>query len=245
MITRIKKLNLIGWLLIIILCLLAVGPVQSQTPEIGITLTWSTDTYAPPGYSGKALPARGSVIETVANIDSRTINPEELDYQWFLNHRLQKAASGPGKQVFKFNIGNVINREHSVKAEIRNIQGELLASSAYLSIEVRQPEIIFEAETTRLESIDLTQRYLVSAEQEVNFRAIPYFFNIDQIEELNFDWQIDEKKATQLDQENGSLFSLKVGQIAESIEKKISLWVKNKNNPLQQSQAKAIVVFAP
>lgn len=240
-----KKTSLIYYFLLVIFCLVSLNSAQSQNSEIGVTLTWSTDTYTPPSYLGKPLPVRGSIIETVANIDSQTIDPEELNYQWFLDHRLQEATSGLGKQAFKFNIGDIINREHSVKVEIRNRQGELLGSSAYLSIEAQKPEIVFKAEATRLESVDLKQRYLVSAEQEVNFIAIPYFFNIDRIEELDFDWRIDEKKATQLGQNNYNLLRLKVGQIAESIEKKISLWVKNKNNLLQQSQAKAIVIFAP
>ena len=73
-----KKQNLISYLpfLIFVFCFLWFFPVQSQTSEINITLTWSTDAYVPLDYPGKALPTKGSIIEVAANIDSREVNPQ-------------------------------------------------------------------------------------------------------------------------------------------------------------------------
>ena len=84
------ELILMLGLLFIVYCLLFIAPVQSQTSEINITLTWSTDTYVPFDYPGKALPTRGSVIEVAVNIDSQEINPQELIYQWFLDDNMNR-----------------------------------------------------------------------------------------------------------------------------------------------------------
>jgi len=65
-----KKQSLISCMsfLIFVFCFLWFFPVQSQTSEINITLTWSADTYVPLDYPGKALPTRGSNIEVVATL---------------------------------------------------------------------------------------------------------------------------------------------------------------------------------
>jgi len=91
-----KKQSLISCLLflVFVFCFLWFLPVQSQTPQINITLTWSTNTYIPLDYPGKALPVKGSVIEVAANIDSQEVNPQELNYRWFLNKHLQTEQSG-------------------------------------------------------------------------------------------------------------------------------------------------------
>ena len=53
-------------------CFLLFIPAQGQASQTEITLTWSTNTYTPPGYPGKALPARGSAVEVAANIFSQS-----------------------------------------------------------------------------------------------------------------------------------------------------------------------------
>ncbi len=82
-------LSFIICLLFAVYCSLFIVPVQSQTPQIEITLTWSTNTYVPLDYPGKALPSRGSTVEITANIDSPGINPQELIYNWFINDIIQ------------------------------------------------------------------------------------------------------------------------------------------------------------
>ena len=231
-----KKQSLISCipLLILIICLLLFSPVQSQTPEIGITLTWSTDTYVPLDYSGKALPSRGSIIEIVANIDSPEINSQELVYNWFLDNIIQKADSGQGKQSFKFNIGERTTQKRLIKVEIKNTAGTLIGSSAYLSLKACQPEIVLEA-----------KKYQISANQEVKFTAQPYFFNIRDINELNYDWSLAGKAASQISSDKPNVFILKVGQIAQSIKQDLAVWVKNKNNPLQRAQTTVEITLNP
>src|SRR4030042_3470899 len=92
-----KKINKKEYfLLLIFFGLLMFTAAQSQT--LNITLTWSANTYVPPGYQGRALPARGSAVEIAATVESSGTKPELLSYQWIVNGLIQETGSGIGKQ---------------------------------------------------------------------------------------------------------------------------------------------------
>lgn len=241
--TKIKKINY--GLLFIVFCLLFFVPAQSQTPKISVSLTWSTDTYIPLDYPAKALASRGSIIEVAANINSPEINPQELIYQWFLDDFIQKEDSGQGQQVFQFNIGESITRQHLVKVEIKDKAGSFIASSAYLPLKAHEPEVVLQTNIPSLKSSNLTKKYLMAADQEIEFTATPYFFNIKEIDELDYKWRLGEQETSQIRPANPNFFTLKVGQVAESIKQNLTLWVTNKNNPLQRAETTAEITIIP
>ena len=108
------------YILLIIFGLFLALSVQGQTP--GVTLTWSTNTYVPLDYPGKALPTRESSVEVVANIDSKT-NPQNLIYNWFINSHIQDNKSGKGKQILKFNIGERLSQDYEIKVRVSDERG--------------------------------------------------------------------------------------------------------------------------
>ncbi len=253
--TEIKKTNysllfIIFCSLFIVYCSLLTVPAQSQTSEINITLTWSTDTYVPPDYPGKALPVKGSVIEVAANVGSREVNPQELNYRWFLNGHLQKEQSGKEKSVLRVPVKWTSGNEYSVRIELRNEEKDLL-SSAYLNIGIVQPQVVIQPiineGTLPLESsiFSIVKKYQISAEQETGLIARPYFFNIKDVNELNFNWNLGGKEASQTGSDNPHIFILKVGQLIQSIKQNLKIGVENKNNPLQRARTTAEITFVP
>jgi len=252
--TKIKKMNysllsIIFCSLFIVLCSLFAVPVQSQTPKI-VTLTWSTNTYVPPDYPGKALPVKGSVIEVVANIDSKELNPQSLTYRWFLNDHLQREKSGLGKSVLKFPVNWRAENEQFVRVEVRNEQENLLGSG-YLDIGIVEPQIIIKPTAKNgvfpLESsiFSIIKKYQVRAEQEISFIAQPYFFNIKDINGLDYQWSFGEKRASQISEDNPNAFTLEIGKIAQSIKQNLKIWAENKNNALQGTRATAEIIIIP
>lgn len=247
---KIKKVIIYFPVLVFICCLLFFSQVWGQTPEINITLTWSTNTYVPLDYPGKALPVKGSVIEVAANIDSREVNPQELNYRWFLNGHLQRGKSGKGKSVLGFPVKWTSGNEYSIRIELRNEEENLLAS-AYLDIGIVQPQIIIRPITNKgtlpSESsiFSIVKKYQISTEQEISFIAQPYFFNIKNIDELNYSWSLGEEEASQISSDNPNVFILKVGQITQSLKQDLVVRVENKNNPLQRIQATVEITFIP
>lgn len=238
---KIKKINY--YLLLIACCLLFFFPIQSQAAITSVTLTWSTNTYVPINYQGKALPSRGSVIEVAANINSTDINPKELFYNWFLDDHIQKGNSGQGRQVFKFNIGER-NKKRSVKVDVSNAEKTFSISSSYLMLKPQEPEIVLETTLSPTFS-GLIQEYKIASDQTAIFTAQPYFFNINSINDLNYKWSLAGSIAEQDSNRNPNIFTLKIGKLIKSIKQKLSLWVENINYPLQRTQTTADINFVP
>jgi|GEM_PF-873848 len=236
--------------LIFIFCFLFLWffPVQSQTPQINITLTWSTNTYVPLDYPGKALPTKGSIIEVIANIDSQEVNPQELNYRWFLNEHLQRGKSGKGKSVFGFPVKWTYENEQSIRVEIRDNEENLL-SSAYLNIGIVQPQVIIrpiaKKGTLSLESSKLIQKYQISAEQEISFIAQPYFFNVNGIDDLDYKWSFAEKKAVPENTSQPNILLLEIGELNKSIKRNLNILVENKKNSLQKAETTAEINIIP
>jgi len=233
-----KKINYFSKLTLIVVCFLfIVGLAQSQATQINITLTWSTDTYVPAKYQGKALPIRGSNIEINANIDESEINPENLIYNWFINDYFQEESSGLNKQVLKFNTEITINNKNVIRLEIKNTNNIFLGI-AYLSIEICEPEIILYVK-------NLPNKYEIKSNQEAQFVARPYFFNISNTNELNYKWKFDEQEALKIDENNPNTLILKINELTESIKKKLEVIAENKNNKNQKAQSIIEITLIP
>ncbi len=253
---KIKKVIIYFPVLLFISYLLFFSQVRGQTPETGVTLTWSTNTYVPLDYSGKALPTRGSIIEVVANIDSKEVNPQELNYRWFLNTHLQEGQSGQGKPVLKFPVGWTSPNNQSVRVEIRD-KIENLFGSAHRDIKIVEPEIVLRPMTQTAQGIkkeilpleasvsSIIKKYQIRAEQEINFMAQPYFFNIQDINELIYQWRLAGKKAIPENSTQPNVLLLKIGRINKSIKQNLNILTENKRNLLERAEATAEINIIP
>ncbi|MFH1966386.1 MAG: hypothetical protein ABII95_00760 [Patescibacteria group bacterium] len=235
---EIKKIQY--YLIFTFLCFLFITPVQGQDLKAEVILTWSTDTYAPLNYSGKVLPSPGSIIEVVADIIPKSINPQELNYRWFLNRNLEKNASGLGKETFKFTSDEIVGGIYSIRLEVIN-QAGLIIASASQEIKTIKPEIVLETKALLLDS----SKYLVLANQETVFKIQPYFFNVKTLAELNYQWILNGIKASQISKNNPNIFTIKTGQLTQMIEQELKISVESDKNIFQKAQTTAELIFMP
>jgi hypothetical protein len=235
-----KKINKKEYfLLLIFFGLLMFTAAQSQT--LNITLTWSANTYVPPGYQGRALPARGSAVEIAATVESSGTKPELLSYQWIVNGLVQETGSGIGKQAFNLKIPDETARDYLVKVEVGDKNGNFLGVSSYMTIPIVNPEIVLTADASPVSA----ESYLVLPEQETDFIAQPYFFNINRITDLSFKWNLGEQEAFLIDSITPNVLSLKVNQRTETASQTLFVSAENKSNPFQTAQTKAEIIFIP
>jgi hypothetical protein len=222
---------------------------QVKSQSLTVTLTWSADTYVPASYPGQALPSRGSIVEVAANIDSGAANPQNLAYNWYLNDDIQREASGQGKQTLRFDVGDQIGKTHFVEARIADLNGEIIGQSQRLAISPVEPQIIVSLIKPRLDLLDLTEllagKFRLFAEQETKFVARPYFFNIKNPEELNYNWKFGEEKISPSATGNPNVFVLRIGEVIQPITKLLNLFVENKNNLIQRAQTEAEITINP
>lgn len=164
----------------------------SSTSDNGIILTWSSSSFVPLWYPGKPLPSSGSQITVSASpeilLQGTNLRPHNLTYRWFLDYRLQNAASGQGQQDFSFiasgSNGTIIN----IKVEIYNPAGVLLGGKS-LKITLAEPTVqihhLFENQFIGTAFKNAAE---IKPGQNISFIVIPYFFNIISSEQLDFLW---------------------------------------------------------
>lgn len=224
-----KKYILLSFLILLF-------PLATQAIEVN--LTWSTDTYTPSFYKGRALPTRNSNIEVAANLVPET-NIQNLTFNWYLDDLFEE--NGKAKQIFSFKSGLRTNLHHFVRVEIADNEGNIIAESSNLPIRIVEPEIVVSPTKNNLDifeqiSDSLDIKYQVAADQELKFVAHPYFFGIEELDELKYAWQFAGRKAPQLNPKNPNILSLKIGKVSRDIIQSLYLSTENRNNPLQRAQ---------
>lgn len=218
---------------------------QCQNSQLDITLTWSTDTYVPAKYQGKALPVIGSNIEVAAIINTPGADPEKLVYNWFINEYFQVKESGLNKQVLKFSAISSTNKKNLIRLEIKDLNGSFLGAS-YISINLHHPEIlIYAKKNLSSHIIGINKEYMTKSNQEITFIARPYFFNISDLDDLLFEWQFDGEELSKKNGNNLNSILLKINKLNETISRKLGITVENKNNYSQKGQKIIDVIINP
>lgn len=146
-----------------------------------LDLVWHTNSYTPPWYRGKALPARGStvIITALPSFVSggSATNPSSLIYDWWLDNKLLKSESGRGKSIFAFQIASNENIVHSVRARVTNTAGTITQEKT-IRIRVHKPVVQFyELDALRgpVSQRAITNSYDLGAGTEIQILAVPYF----------------------------------------------------------------------
>lgn len=210
-----------------------VAPVSAQNQKPEITLTWSTNSYVPFDYPAKALPAKNSIIEIAAVIAPQNINPQALNYYWYLDDNLERSGSGLAKDVFLFKTTKNAGQSHQIKLWLKNQAGAFMGEKT-IEIKIVAPEIHLGSLISDLKS-----------GEEKQFIALPYFFNIKSVDDLNYNWSFGQEKAQIAAPENPGIFLLKVGQIAKTISQELKLLAENKNDFSQRAEAKLKITLRP
>lgn len=171
---------------------------ESAEAEINLKtleLFWSADTYAPFGYEGRTLPTQGSLITINSYLDISGTNPKSLTYSWFLDGIFQEAKSGYGRDSFKFGIRRTAGASHTVLLKVFNESRSFYVEKS-INIPIANPEIVVyyrNNSKVNLPYIASAKNFEVISDQEISFLALPYFFNVKSIKDLEFTWTLGEK----------------------------------------------------
>jgi hypothetical protein len=147
--------------------------------------SWEAGNYAPSWYQGKVLPIVGSPLavsfELVDNGALADLSQSKI--RWYVNDRLIiNENSGLGIQSVSFNVPDYANNAIEVRVSIVDYQGTTLDRILYIPL--AQPEVVIE---------------MPSADGRISvgdsiFRANPFFFNINNLNQLDFEWVVNGKQ---------------------------------------------------
>lgn len=170
------------------------------TPQ-GVDLLWEApDSYVPPFYRGKALPASEARIKVVAmpfmKSDDVRLKAENLIYNWKRDLDLITSASGYGKNSYTF-IYDVFSESERIDVEVSPLEGRTRASGS-ISIRPFATKILF-YQKDDLEGIRFQKALGISFDlirDTATIIAQPFFFSpkdaLDR--KLDYSWSINEEK---------------------------------------------------
>ncbi len=171
---------------------------QITEPQISLQtleLYWSADGYAPFGYGGRVLPTQESFVTVDIDLKISGGNPKSLKYSWFLDGIFQEAKSGFGKDGFKFGIRRTKGTSHTVLLKVFNESRSFLVEKTAI-IPVVGPELVIYNKNNSQVSLaynSSAKSFKVISNQESSFLALPYFFNIKSLKDLEFEWVLGKK----------------------------------------------------
>ncbi len=181
-----------------------------------VDLLWSADSYTPPLYRGKGLPAANSsvtIVAIVANGEGGAVTPGgNFTYTWKKNGTVQGPLSGRGRDritVSGPNIGDTMHMEVEVVGgdgtQVGIGRAVIAAAPPEVLIYRRDPLLGVFFNTAIFGVVSLT-------EQETVFSAYPYFFSAsDRQIPLDYRWSIDGKNAESVIDDHASIAVRVVG----------------------------------
>lgn len=219
----------------------AINAAADNDNNDAFVLTWSSNSYIPPGYDGLAMPTSGCQIKVFV-LPARRIgpDPDKLTYNWFLDDAAKGWASGQGKTVFSFPATKWASDYHAVKVRVSN-NGNLVWQGA-AAIKISAAQAIFKLNDNVYAAQDIIS---ASTGQTVKIIGLPFFFNANRLTDLSFQWQINGQDiADSVPKDaNPNIFSLVIptGQIKKTLIKNLVLLVTDKNDDSGQTSSRIIL----
>lgn len=205
---------------------------------IYVDLAWTCNGYTPVNYEGKSLPIRGSLVTVSAmpyfKINNQLVQSNKLNYKWFLDDEIISSNNIP---EFSFITTKFRSYTHEVRV-IVSISDESVSSQEWIAIKIYNPEIqVYEYDGAAQVNLKkgVGSEILTSANSTSALAAIPYYFNISNLQELSYNWAMQGTQIINQLTELPQVIELKIGSGLSYLEKTISLITANKFNALESS----------
>lgn len=210
---------------------------SSNVAVDSLELIWSADTYAPYQYQGRKLPSSGSKVTIEALTGISGGSAYDLKYSWFMEDIFQRTKSGYGKTTFSFNIGKSPGDYHTIRVQIFNEDRSVFEEKS-IKIPIVSPElIVYSTNGNSYFSDQASNLAFVLVDKKFSFIARPYFFSIEKMTDLNFEWQFANQDPIISSAYDANILDLTISGKDDDEILERSLWVNvnNKNQPRQRT----------
>ena len=213
-------------------------------PEIilktgSLKLFWSANTYVPYGYQGRKLATTESRVIIDALLEILGENPKNLKYSWFLDGIFQESKSGYGQDKFEFWVKRFAGNSHTVLLKVFNESRSFLTEES-ITIPIVSPELVIfskKGDKINLPYNTAIKDFDIISEEETSFLALPFFFDIKTMWDLEFRWVFANEvyKETSL---TANIFGLKITnkKVGGSLEQILKVVATNLRRPGQGAE---------
>lgn len=158
--------------------------VYAQTsPEF--LVSWRALNFVPADYQGKSLPSKSTRVEIGFDVidGNKLVNLSKNNISWYLGNN--QIASGAGMKTIT--VAMPTELDQAVRMTVAGYKGADLDFG--FIIPVSKPKIVINTKTPTITAKN--QRFLQVRPHL--FRAQPFFFNVNNLRDLNFKWQINSE----------------------------------------------------
>lgn len=181
---------------------------------VDLDLLWQAETYTPYFYKGKALVSPLSKINFGAVphfvFEGQKISKEKLLFKWYVNEDFE--TEGWGKDSFSFKTGIFNGDELEIKVNISSGK-ETLNQSKTTFIKNMKPEIKF-YEYNNLDNVKYEKAiydFQINSGENRKFIAEPFFISKENVDKINYNWEINGIKSKKTEPRNILNFSSEAG----------------------------------
>ncbi len=166
-------------------------------PSNMVLLWQADDSYVPPFYKGKALPARESQIRVVAMPEvikgGTFVNPKSMTYSWKLDYQNEQDGSGYGKNYFIY-TSDYLENTNNVSV-VASTTDQLYSTEANVNISAAEPKIVFYRNDSKLGTLwenAIAENHRIEGDEVID--AAPYFISPKNLFNpiLQWGWYINE-----------------------------------------------------
>jgi len=203
-----------------------------------ITLVWSSDTYTPPGYRGKAIPTIGSAVHIIALPDfyvgGARLSSKTLYYDWEINNTPILQSSGRGADTLTIAMNASPGVPYKVVVTVSD-EERRVTQQKRLDLVGREPSLLFyELDPLRgpIFQRAITKEFDLASGNEAQILAVPLFTRQSLVPQFTATWKIDGKV---IGEAAGTrpLILRYTSQQGNAARQYVSLDLENKSNPLQ------------
>lgn len=204
-----------------------------------VSLVWEApESYVPPFYEGKSLPADGAAVRITA-IPNMTVPASSLSYTWFVEDEAITSASGAGKQTLVTNLDTLTDATN-IRVVVRSPQGGVAEKTISLTPHDVMPMVYSYDELLGTNFATAFKRRLELA-HDVTLSLEPFYLSAKNGLEstAQYSWYIDGLPVTP---EEKTLLALRPKENAYGV-RNLSILLANTRRRLQKAQADLQIVF--
>ena len=160
--------------------------LSTQNPNFEFLVSWRAINFVPSDYKGRIIPSKNSIIEISFDLldsNGKFVDVSKQQINWNIDRNSFKSGAGLKSIVTTFDKVST----KLIEIELPNYNDKTYTGAylnKFVNIPAVSPEVIINAPYPN-KTIGIKQNA---------FQAIPYFFGISSLSQLNFAWEVDGRK---------------------------------------------------
>jgi len=211
------------------------------TPSAVTLIYEAPQSYVPPLYQGRSLPADGALVRISAlpeiSDNGRRVNPSNLSYTWFMNDSVLKNMSGLGKQSALVRL-DYLNTKDEIKVVVRSPLGNTAVKTITIYPHSVMPLIYTYNQILGSDFASVVYQRFETV-KNFTFKLEPFYISTNEAKDPTYTWFLDGLPSTPT---GGRILSLQPKENSYGT-KMLTIDVAGPDKRIQKGSTKVELIF--